>query len=185
MQILAFAASNSRQSINKQLVTHAATVLTSEVAPDATVDIIDLNDFEMPIYSADREAEGGIPDLARDFRAHIAKADALMISFAEHNGTYSAAFKNIFDWASRLEGKVWSDKPMLCLATSPGGRGGLSVLTQAESQAPRLGAILKASLSVPSFYETFDSATGTLTDPDLQAQLRDALAALIAGDPTP
>ena len=120
MHILAFAASNSSQSINKQLVTHAAQVLTDEIAPDTTVEIIDLNDFEMPIYSFDREAANGIPDLARQFRALIANADALMISFAEHNGSYSAAFKNIFDWASRLEGKVWSEKPIFLMATSPG-----------------------------------------------------------------
>lgn len=180
MHILAFAASNSRQSINKQLVTHAAHVLQIEIAPDATVDLIDLNDFEMPIYSADREEESGIPDLAHQFRAAIANADALLISFAEHNGSYSAAFKNVFDWASRLEGKVWSGKPIVCLATSPGGRGGSGVLTQAENAAPHFDGALKASLSVPSFYQNFDSETGALTDTGLQAKLRESLTALVA-----
>ncbi|MGB1252044.1 MAG: NADPH-dependent FMN reductase, partial [Candidatus Promineifilaceae bacterium] len=49
MTILAFGASNSRNSINKALVTYAATLINNDV------EIIDLNDFEMPIYSQDRE----------------------------------------------------------------------------------------------------------------------------------
>jgi len=179
MNILAFAASNSRQSINKQLVTHAAHLLQTEIAPDASVDIIDLNDFEMPLYSIDRETDSGIPDLAQEFRTRIAESDALLISFAEHNGSYTAAFKNLFDWASRLEGKVWADKPMVLLSTSPGGRGGQSVLATATGGAPHFGGTVKASLSVPSFYQSFDSESGSLTDPDLAAQLKEALAALI------
>lgn len=61
MNILAFAASSSRKSINKQLVTYAASILKSEIISGAEVEIIDLNDFEMPIYSIDREEENGIP----------------------------------------------------------------------------------------------------------------------------
>jgi NAD(P)H-dependent FMN reductase len=49
MKILAFAASNSRSSINKSLVTYA-----SSLFENAQVDVIDMNDYEMPIYSSDR-----------------------------------------------------------------------------------------------------------------------------------
>ena len=55
--ILAFGASNSKQSINKKLAKFAA----DQVA-DAAVQFLDLNDFEMPIYSIDRQNESGIPD---------------------------------------------------------------------------------------------------------------------------
>ena len=64
MKILAFAASSSSKSINKQLVNHAADVLKTSIIKDAEVEILDINDYEMPIYSSDREEEGGIPDLA-------------------------------------------------------------------------------------------------------------------------
>ena len=93
-KILAFGASNSRNSINKQLVTYAAGQLT-----DVEVLLLDLNDFEMPIYSIDREKESGIPELAQQFKQHILDADGILISFAEHNGAYTAAFKNVMDWA--------------------------------------------------------------------------------------
>ncbi len=31
------------------------------------MDQLDINDFEMPLYSIDRETESGIPSLAQDF----------------------------------------------------------------------------------------------------------------------
>ena len=96
MKIIAFAASSSRQSINKQLVSYAASLVEN-----AQVEVLDINDYEMPLYSADREAELGKPQLAQDFLDKIATADALVIGFAEHNGSYTAAYKNLFDWSSR------------------------------------------------------------------------------------
>lgn len=179
MHILAFAASNSSLSINKQLVNHAAAVVQAEILNEAAVRVLELHDFEMPLYRHDREVADGIPDLARQFREAIAEADAVLVSFAEHNGSYTAAYKNIFDWASRLEGKVWAGKPLVFLSTSPGGRGGQSVLAAATGGARHFGGDVKASLSVPSFYQNFDSEAGILTDPDLAQKLREALTALV------
>ncbi len=180
MKILAFAASNSRQSINRKLVGHAADVLKNEILPDAEVEIIDLNDFEMPLYSIDRETADGVPPQAKLFREKIAEADALLVSYAEHNGSYSAAFKNIFDWASRLEGKVYDGKRKIVLATSPGPGGAASVLGAAVNSAPFFGAEVKGSLSVPLFGQNFDAASGVLANDDLAADLRTALRGLAA-----
>ena len=55
--ILAFAASNHSNSINRKLVEHAARVFKADVLPDAVIETLDLNDFEMPIYSQAREKE--------------------------------------------------------------------------------------------------------------------------------
>ena len=178
MKILAFAASNSSKSINKQLISHAADVLKADIINDAEIEILDINDYEMPIYSSDREEAGGIPDLAHQFAAKIGAADALLISYAEHNGNYSAAYKNLFDWTSRLEGKVFQDKPMVILATSPGPGGALNVLAMAKTSGPFFGADVKADLSIASFYDVFDSEAGRIKSADIQAQLHAALTAL-------
>lgn len=58
MKLLAFAASNSRKSINKLLVTYA-----SSMVEDAEVEVLDLNDYELPLFSEDREAQIGQPEL--------------------------------------------------------------------------------------------------------------------------
>ena len=76
-KIVAFGASSSRNSINKKLATYAA-----DQVGEVDVNLLDLNDFEMPIFSVDRENESGIPQLAKDFKAILHSADALIISFA-------------------------------------------------------------------------------------------------------
>ena len=58
-KIIAFGASSSKASINKQLATYVA----NEFA-DVAVEILDLNAYEMPIFSVDKQQENGIPKLA-------------------------------------------------------------------------------------------------------------------------
>lgn len=173
MKITAFAASSSRNSINKALVTYASGLLHG-----ADVQILDLNDFELPLFSVDKEKELGQPELASDFLARIGESDALIISFAEHNGSYSAAYKNLFDWCSRIEVKVFQNKPLVLLSTSPGARGGASVLAMAESSAPFFAGDVKASLSIPSFHENFDLENNVMKNDELQMQLQNAVNSL-------
>jgi chromate reductase len=166
MKILAFAASNSRSSINKSLVTYAASLIKN-----AEVDVIDLNDYEMPIYSSDRENESGIPQLAHDFYNKISAANALMISFAEHNGSYTAAYKNLFDWTSRIDAKVYQGKQAVLFATSPGPGGAGSVLAAAKGSAPYFGMEVKGDLSIGKFYDEFDMEKGEFKMPAIKDQL--------------
>jgi len=173
MKLLAFAASNSKSSINRQLVTYAAGLVEG-----AEIEVLDLNDYELPLFSVDREAELGHPELARAFLSRIAASDALMISFAEHNGSYSAAWKNLFDWSSRIGQKVFQDKPMVLLSTSPGPRGGTSVLAAATGSVPFFAGHVKASLAIPSFYENFDVERGTLRNEELKTRLIEAVSLL-------
>ncbi|GIU04909.1 MULTISPECIES: NADPH-dependent FMN reductase [unclassified Shewanella] len=173
MKLLAFAASSSSKSINKQLATYAASLVDG-----ADVEILDINDYEMPIFSQDREEELGQPEQAQKFFAKIGEADAIIISFAEHNGSYTAAYKNLFDWTSRIDMKVFQNKPMVLLATSPGPGGASSVLAAAAGSAPYFAADVKASLSVPSFFDNFDMEKQQLRNPELAEQLKAALALL-------
>ncbi len=180
MKILAFAATTSKHSINKQLIGYAARILEDQPGLDVTVETIDLNDYEMPIYSIDRQNEGGVPQAARDFFDRIGQADAVLISFAEHNGFYTAAYKNIFDWASRIDMAVYQNKPTVMLSTSVGPGGGGNALSTAVGSAQFFGNDVVASLAIPSFHENFDAATGSITNSDLDTELRAALDALVA-----
>lgn len=164
MKVLAFAASSSTQSINKKLVSFVASYFSND-----EVEILDLNDFEMPIFSIDKEQTQGIPSLAFDFSAKIANADFILISLAEHNGAYSAAFKNIFDWVSRIpKTPVFQDKPLFIMATSPGPRGGASVLELAKNRFPFNGGQVIDTFSLPSFGETFQEGKGIINSTFLQ-----------------
>jgi len=135
----------------KKLVTYAVGLLDN-----MQTEILDLNDYELPLFSEDKEKEIGQPDLAKEFLGKIAACDAAIISFAEHNGSYSAAYKNLFDWCSRVNPKVFQNKSLILLATSPGAGGASSVLNTAMTSAPFFSGNVKGSLSVPSFYDNFD-----------------------------
>jgi NAD(P)H-dependent FMN reductase len=173
-RIVAFAASSSSRSINRQLVVYAAGLVQG-----IEVEVLDLNDYELPLFSVDREDEMGQPELARVFLEKITRSAGIIISFAEHNGSYSAAYKNAYDWASRIQPKVYQDKPMVLLSTSPGGRGGRSVLELASSQIPRFGGDVIASISVPSFSENFDAASGKVTNAAIVTQIQQAIDSLV------
>lgn len=168
--VVALGASSSKNSINRKLANYAAKCVSN-----SSVDLLDLNDFEMPVYSIDRETENGFPEEAVQFKKHIKDSDAIVISFAEHNGSYSAAFKNVFDWISRYEKNVWEDKPMFLLATSPGARGGSTVLEMAFNKFKRMNSNTVVSFSLPSFYENFDEENG-ITDISLSDSFRLQLA---------
>ena len=172
--IVALGGSNSKNSINKKLATFAA----HQVA-GATVNLLDLNDFEMPIYGIDREKEEGIPQLAIDFKAHLKAADGIIISFAEHNGAYSAAFKNVMDWVSRIEKDTWANKPMFLLATSPGGRGGSTVLNIALGKFKFMNSNAIVGFSLPSFGKNFTEGEG-ITNEEQLVKFREQLAAFEA-----
>lgn len=174
MKILAFAASSSRKSINKQLVTYATTLMNGY-----EVEILDLNDYELPLFSEDREAELGQPQLAKDFLGKIKESDAVIISFAEHNGSYTVAYKNTFDWASRINPKVFQNKAMIMLATSPGPGGASTVLKTATSSALFFDGNVLSSLSIPSFYENFDSGQGGISNDQINSQLTDTMNSLL------
>ena len=133
--------------------------------------MVDLRDFEMPIYSIDRENESGIPDAAQRFFQFLGETDGLIVSYAEHNGSYTAAFKNVFDWASRIKMKVFQGKPQLALATSIGRPGAARALETAASAGPHFGAEIVGHLAVPKFRETFDLENNELSDEALRQEL--------------
>lgn len=163
-KILAFGASNSKNSINKILATYTVHKMKSV---DAI--ITDLNDYELPIYSPHLEEEEGIPENARKFDELLASADGIIMSMAEHNGLHAAVFKNLFDWVSRINVKVWKNKPMLLMSTSPGGRGGANVLNVTKNLMPHFGGNVIADFSLPSFHTNFQE--GEISDPERLSDL--------------
>ena len=161
MKIIVFGGSNSKNSINKKFAVYASTFFEG-----SDVEILDLNDYVLPLFSVDLEAEKGIHENAIKFYDKIQSADLIIMSLAENNGSYTAAFKNLLDWMSRHEGKVFGNRKVFLLSTSDGGRGGLGVMEAALSRLPRHGAEILAHYSFPTFQNNFTIEKG-ITNPDL------------------
>jgi len=173
MKILAISGSNSDTSINKDLAAYAATLFQGT----HEVEVLDMNPFEMPIYKHEREVNDGVPQQAHDFAAKIDGANVILLALGEHNGTYSAAFKNVFDWVSRIKNRtVWGEIPMVLMATSPGGRGGIGVLEVAKQRFPFHGGNVVETFSLPFFNVNFNRQEGKITNPEKDAELKEIIA---------
>lgn len=158
MKIIGFAGSTSSKSINKALVSYTLDKI-KETDKSISTELVDLNNFELPLFSVDREDEG-FPENVQLFIDKIQSADALVVSMAEHNGAYSAAAKNLIDWCSRKELGFFNELPMLLMATSPGSYGGGNVLELAEKRFPKFKADLKCTFKLPSFSDNFNKDIG-------------------------
>jgi len=150
MKILLFSASTRAASLNRQLI-QLAFETAFRLGHEAT--LIDLNDFEMPIYNGDHESENGLPDAAEALKKRIAATDALIISTPEYNGSYPALLKNTLDWCSRagdgLDGRaVYEGKKVIVMAASPGPRGGARVLPAITRQMEVLRTIVVGQLGI-------------------------------------
>lgn len=165
-KIITLGGSSSRKSINKQLAEYAGNLLEG-----VEVINLDLNDFDLPLYSIDLEKEQGFSSDLLALNEMVEQTDGIIISLAEHNGGYSAAFKNAFDWLSRIDAKVWKNKPMLLLSSSPGGRGGQSVMDMARNRFPYNGGNIVGSMTFPFFHDNFKE--GQVVNEALDAKLRD------------
>ena len=165
-KVVTIAGSNSQKSINKLLIEYAASLLK-----EVEIITIDLNDYILPIYGEDFEAENGIPTAVKRLDEIIDSADGFVISLAEHNGSYTAVFKNTLDWLSRINMQIWRERPMLLFATSPGGRGGATVLQSASTYFPFLGGKIIETFSLPSFYDNFKD--GEVIEENYRRELED------------
>ncbi len=169
--IVVLSASNSKQSINKQLAVVAASFIEG-----IQTRVLDINDFEVPMFGVDYEGVYGVPENAKLFSEELKNSDGIILSLPEHNGNLPAVFKNLTDWVSRLGQKTFADKPMLLMATSPGGRGGATVLEIAKLTFPYQGANIVSEFSLPSFGENFNA--GKITNPVYETNLKKAVEQL-------
>jgi NAD(P)H-dependent FMN reductase len=105
----------------------------------AKVTLLELADFNIPLYNADLEAQGTPPDVLR-LKTLMYHHPGWIICSPEYNGGMTALLKNTLDWASSpVKGdpewggsgiKPFAGKVVGLLSASPGAMGGLRSLGQ-------------------------------------------------------
>lgn len=170
-KILCFPGSNSSTSINYQLLQSLQPLIK-----DAEVELIHLKDYQSVLYGIDEEKLNGFPEATLRLLEKIQAADAFIVSTAEHNSSLPVSLKNALDWLSRVERKVFGDKPTLLLSTSEGRRGAMTALAHLETVIPRMGAKVISSLSVPQFSTKVSDAT--IIDDALKQELTQLIETL-------
>lgn len=149
-KILAFAGSNSKNSINQKLVKEAARHLNN-----VEVVLISLRDFDAPVYGIDHENEIGFPPKMVKLHQLFQEVDGFLVGVPEHNGSMPAVLKNSLDWISRQGGKIFQHKPVVFIGTSPGKRGAASAMNHVLNIMPHRGAEIVGHYSLPNFNEHF------------------------------
>jgi chromate reductase len=135
--ILAFAGSLRSGSFNKRLVTIAA---QGAEEAGATVTILDLKDFPLPLFDEDLEQAEGMPEPAARLRELFRAHHGLLIASPEYNSSISGVLKNTIDWISRPEpGRAALDcfqgKFAGLMAAAAGGLGGIRALPHRTSRS--------------------------------------------------
>jgi len=168
MNVLAFAASLRRASLNRKLVALGAELARSA---GATVDLAEFREFEMPIYDGDLDAASGLPPGAAALKARLAHADAVMIAAPEYNYSIAGPLKNAIDWVSRARPMPWRGKSVYLMSASPSPMGGIRGLWQCRIPLEGCGALVFPDMfALPHADEAFD-ASGRLRDAALAARL--------------
>jgi chromate reductase len=117
VKILGFVGSLRKGSYNKALMRVAL-----KLAPeDAAIEVFDLEGI--PPFNQDLERRP--PQVVKDFKAKIRKADAILIASPEYNYSVPGVLKNAIDWASRPYGdNAFEGKPVAVMSASVGSLGG-------------------------------------------------------------
>lgn len=135
MKVLMFAGSLRKDSYNKKLVRVAKKIL--EKSTDAEATLIDLKEYHLPVYDGDIEM-GGLPDGVLKIAEAVKRADAIIISTPEYNGSISSPLKNTIDWLSRVKPMPLEKKQILLLGASPGGLGAVRGILHSRSPFEKL-----------------------------------------------
>ena len=179
-RILAFAGSARDGSFNKKLIRIAA-----DGARDAgaKVTLLDLRDYEMPIYDGDLEEGSGLPENAVRLRGIFAEHDGLLIAAPEYNSSITPLLKNVIDWVSRPAGddamlKYIAGKTAALVSGAPGALGGLRGLVHVRQILGNIQVtVLPNQATVPGARSAFKE-DGSLVDEGQQKAIRAVGAAL-------
>ncbi len=173
LRILGISGSARRGSFNTALLKAAK----EQAPPGVTLEIFDVSG--LPLFNQDLEANP--PDLVREFKEEIRRADAVLFSTPEHNYSVPAVLKNAIEWGDRPEtDNSWDGKPAAIMSASTTVRGGARAQLVLRQIMVDLNVypMNQPQLLVAKAQEKFDSDS-KLTDEKLKGRLRDLLLALV------
>lgn len=181
VNLLVFAGSLRRDSLNKKLARLAAGMAE---AAGARTTYLDLRDYPLPIYDGDVEAEEGPPHNAFRLQALIAEQQALIIVSPEYNHSIPALLKNTLDWVSRtprVRGvNPFAGKVAGIMSASPGALGGIQGQDHVRRVLETVGAlVLPGGVALPRADAAFDGE-GRLTDAAMAERVENLVARVVS-----
>lgn len=119
----------------------------------ATVEILDLNSYQFPIFHERLKHQENPTPGVLEFASKIVAADGVLIVTPEYNGGYPSALKNVVD----LLYDEWHRKPIAISTVSDGIFGGSQVITSLQFSLWKIRAwTVPAMFPVPKAQEAFN-----------------------------
>ena len=147
-------------SLRDESYTRIAVAETLEAAEDhgATTELLDLRDYDLPVFDADRRDAGDAPEL----RERLRTADAILLGTPVYHGSYAAPLKNALDYSGFDE---FEDKTVGLLGVAGGGFP-ITALDHLRSVCRALDAwVLPHQAAIPAAGSRIED--GELVDTDL------------------
>jgi NAD(P)H-dependent FMN reductase len=182
-KILIIPGSTRTGSLNVRLAALAAKELT---LIDVEANRISLEDYPLPLYDADADANSGAPPNAVKLKQMIGAHHGVFITSPEYNGSVPAGLKNAIDWVSQVRERnepayaAFRNRVFSLGAASPEPHGGVRGL-MALRQILELGCgamVLPEQIAIPQADQAFDELDN-LSQASLANQLRTQLARLV------
>jgi len=166
-RILAFAGSARADSFNKKLVKVA---VEGARAAGAEATIVDLRDYQLPLFDQDLEEAEGLPSKAHELKQIMLNHDGLLIAAPEYNSSITPLLKNTIDWVSRpSDGEsaliAYEGKVAAIMSASPGRLGGLRGLAHLRSILSNIGVlVIPDQVAVGNAHKAFGPDGGLVDD---------------------
>lgn len=181
-KIMVIAGSLRKGSFNKKLARVAAEVA---IKAGAEVTLVELNDFNLPLYHGDDEEKNGLPEGAKRLKQLMITQDGFIFSSPEYNSSLSGVFKNAIDWVSRPEKSDTSSlvafrgKTAAVMSASPGALGGLRGLVHLRAILGNINVlVLPEQFTISKADEAFHD-DGSFKDPKQREKLEAVVNALV------
>lgn len=184
MKFIFLSGSIRKGSFNTQVALHAYHYAQNH-HPESGSAFIDLDDYPMPIFNQDLEADHGLPATAQSLKAMFKHADGFFISCPEYNSSYPALLKNTIDWVSRQEDG--EEKPLLAFenkifavaSASVGKMGGVRAQKSLITLFENIGAkVVPSTFTLANASEAFND-DGNFKDDEKSKELYKLVDALL------
>jgi FMN reductase len=149
-----------------------AVALEGAAAAGAAVELLDLRELGLPMYSPDLEADP--PAAVRRLIDTSYEADGMLWSSPMYNGSVSGSFKNAIDWLHMLGTREppYLHDEVIGLISAAGGTQGLQVVNTMEFSVRSLrGWAVPYVVPVPQATRVF-AESGAVQDELVEQQLR-------------
>jgi len=136
--------------------------LESEVRHQgAQVEVLNLVELDLPMYTSALEDEKGIPLEVQDLTYKLAACDGFIMVAPEYNGSMPPVLSNTIAWVSRTgdDFRAVFNQKFIALATHSGG-GGHKVMEAMRSMFAYLGANVLSREIITNFSKPYNEKTG-------------------------